>query len=74
MFLFVIRYLGVLKFVPGLGSLFDAWLKIFTLLSHPDMLDWIDAIEAQTSDWPGVNISTHKYGGLQINYHGKEIG
>jgi len=74
MFLFVIRYLGFLKFIPGLGILFDGWLKIFTLLTKPDMLDWIDEIEAQTLRWSGISISTHKYGGLQINCNGKEVG
>jgi Luciferase len=74
MFLFVIRYLGFLKFIPGLGVLFDGWLKIYTLLTKPDLLDWIDEIEAQTLRWPGISISTHKYGGMQINCSGKEVG
>lgn len=38
------------------------------------MLDWIDEIEAQALRWPGISISTHKYGGLQINCSGKEVG
>jgi len=74
MFLFVIRYLGFLKFIPGLGILFDGWLKIYTLLTKPDLLDWIDDIETQTLRWPGISISIHKYGGMQINCSGKEVG
>jgi hypothetical protein len=74
MFVFVIRYLGFLKFVPALALLFDALLKLCTLIVNPNLLDWIDDIESEVSTWPGITITTHKYGGMQINYKGKELG
>ncbi len=74
MFNFVVRYLGFLKHVPGAGLLFDAWLKIITLVTQPELLDWMDEIENEVLRWEGVTKSIHKYGGVQFNYHRKEIG
>lgn len=74
MFLFVIRYFGFLKFIPGLAILFDGWLKLWAFITHPDKLDWIDEIEAEVLTWDDTKTTTHKYGGLQLNYAGKEIG
>jgi hypothetical protein len=74
MFSFVTRYLGFLKFIPGMALLFDALLKLWTLNVNPKLLDWIDGIEEEVLTWPGTTATTHKYGGLQFNYHGKELG
>ena len=74
MFVFVIRHFGFLKFVPGLALLFDAQLKLWTLIANPKLLDWIDDVEKEVLTWPDTTITTHKYGGLQFNYQGKELG
>lgn len=74
MFRLTIKYLGFLKLVPGLTLLFDNWLKVYTLLTNPAMLDWIDEIASEILKWPGISTQTHKYGGLQFNYKGKELG
>nr|WP_231876029.1 luciferase family protein [Mucilaginibacter sp. L294] len=74
MFVFIIRYFGFLKFIPGLALLFDAQLKLWTLIVNPNLLDWIDDIEHEVLTWPGTTVTTHKYGGLQFNYNGKELG
>lgn len=74
MFAFTIRYFGFLKAVPGLAIVFDAWLMICTWLTNPGLLDDIDRIALTTRRWPGITITTHKYGGRQINYLGKELG
>jgi hypothetical protein len=74
MFVFVIRHFGFLKFVPGFALLFDAQLKLWTLVANPNLLDWIDDIEKEVLIWPGTTITTHKYGGVQFNYQGKELG
>ncbi len=74
MFLFTIKYFGFLKFVPGLPVVFDAWLKIYTLLTRPALLDWIDDIETQMLSLPGTAAHNHKYGGLQFDRYQTEIG
>jgi hypothetical protein len=74
MFRFTIKYFGFLKFVPGMALLFDALLKLCTLVTNPSLPDWIDDIEKEVLTWPGTTITTHKYGGLQFNYQGKELG
>jgi hypothetical protein len=74
MFKLTIKYLGFLKFVPGLAVLFDNWLKVYTLLANAAMLDWIDAIENEVLTWENTKTQTHKYGGLQFNCNGKEMG
>lgn len=74
MFNFTINYLGFLKFVPGLPHLFDAWLKIYTFITRPQLLDIMDEIEKHVSKWPKVTVTAHKYGGMQFNYRDKEVG
>ncbi|OJW12897.1 MAG: hypothetical protein BGO48_02405 [Mucilaginibacter sp. 44-25] len=37
-------------------------------------MEAIDEIEAELITWENVTTSLHKYGGLQFNYNGKELG
>jgi hypothetical protein len=74
MFRLTIKYLGFLKFVPGMALLFDAWLKVYSLFTNPDMLDWIDEMEKEVLRWKDTSTQTHKYGGLQFNWNGRELG
>src|SRR3984885_3248632 len=74
MFLFVTRYLGFLKSIPTLGWAFDGWLKLWILIKKPEILDWIDEIEVEVLSWENTASVIHKYGGMQFNYRGKEIG
>lgn len=54
--------------------LFDVWLKIWAFVSKSELLDWLDEVEAEVLKWEGASISMHKYGGMQFNCYGKEIG
>lgn len=74
MFVFIVRYFGFLKHVPGLPHVFDALLRLHTLLFNYHLLETIDNIEAEVAHWEGVTTSVHKYGGLQFNFNGKELG
>ena len=74
MFLFITRYLGFLKSVPTLGWAFDGWLKLWILIKKPEILDWMDEIEVEVLSWENTASVIHKYGGMQFNYRGKEIG
>lgn len=74
MFNVVIRYLGSLKFVPGFPLVFEAWLKLWTFITKPVLLDWMDEIEAEMRKLSGLHIGMHKYGGVQFNYAQKEVG
>ncbi|PAW92114.1 hypothetical protein CKK33_00830 [Mucilaginibacter sp. MD40] len=74
MFLFIIKYFGFLKHVPGLPHVFDGLLRLYTLLFNFRLLEAIDEIEAELVTWENVTTSLHKYGGLQFNYNGKELG
>lgn len=60
--------------MPGLPIVFDAWLKIYTLITKPVLLDWIDLIETRMFSLPGTTTHNHKYGGLQFDLHQTEIG
>lgn len=74
MFRFVTRYLGFLKAIPGFGLVFDAWLRIATIMINPKVSDYIDNIETEVSAWQNIRISIHKYGGLQFNCGSLELG
>ena len=74
MFTFVTRYLGFLKSVPTMSWLFDGLLKLWAYFAKPVLLDWMDEIEAEVLQWQYTTSGIHKYGGMQFNYQGKEIG
>lgn len=74
MFSFIVKNFGFLKSVPLAAYVFDSWLKVYALIRNPELLNWIDEIESEVLKWPGVTISMHKYGGIQFNFKGKEIG
>jgi hypothetical protein len=74
MFLFITKHLGFLKHIPGLAILFDNWLKLWMLITNPIVLDNIDEIEIEVLRWENTSTTIHKYGGLQLNFNGKEIG
>lgn len=74
MFNFIVKYFGFLKFIPGVAWLFDSQLKLLMLISGSAIPDLLDNIEAEVTSWNGTTTSLHKYGGLQFNYQGTEIG
>lgn len=74
MFRFVTRYLGFMKAVPLAPHIFDALLKLQTAVLRPSVLNHVDTICDEISGWPGVSVSLHKYGGIQFNYQGRELG
>lgn len=74
MFVFVIRYFGFLKFVPLLPHLVDAWLRFWEIATGSPVPECVDDIEAEVLSWPGTYKSIHKYGGLQLNCQGRELG
>ncbi len=74
LFHFVVKYLGFLKIIPLLPHVFDSMLKLWCLITKSYLLDWLDEIETEVLSWEGMSTCSHKYGGLQFNYKGKEIG
>ncbi|MHA4895386.1 luciferase domain-containing protein [Pedobacter sp. PWIIR3] len=73
-FSLVVRYLGFFKRLPLFPHVFDSLLMLLTLLTRPYLLDWFDEIENEVLSWEDTYTSLHKYGGLQFNAKGKEIG
>jgi hypothetical protein len=74
MFKFIVKYFGLLKSIPLLAYLFDSQFKLWLLITNAELLDCLDDIEAEVLSWKGTSVSLHKYGGLQFNWNGKEIG
>jgi len=74
MFKFVVKNLGFLKSVPVLPLFFDGLLRLQYFFTKPQLLTWLDEIEAEVSTWDGTTLATHKYGGSQFNFNDKEIG
>ncbi len=44
------------------------------LIIGSEMLDCLDDIETEVLLWKGTYTSLHKYGGIQFNCNGKELG
>lgn len=74
MFNFIVKHFGFLKAVPLAAQLFDSQLRLWELLTLSPVLKCIDDIECEVLRWPGVYKSLHKYGGLQFNFDGRELG
>lgn len=74
MFNFAVKYLGFLKSIPLLPHFFDSQLKFWQLITGSEKLDCLDDIEKEVLSWKGTFITMHKYGGVQFNCNGKEIG
>ena len=74
MFSFVIKYFGFLKHVPLLPHVFESFMKVVLLFTNAHVLDCMDDIASEVLSWRGTSIGIHKYGGLQFNYDGKELG
>lgn len=74
MFRFIIRNASPLKHVPFFALWFDAAAMIWTSLFSPEITRTIEAIELEVAAWKGVSTSLHKFGGVQFNYAGKELG
>jgi len=73
-FNWVVRRVGFLKHVPLLAMLFDGWMMMWNAIVNPTRLHVIDKIEMTVSAWNGIELTAHKFGGVQFNYQGKEVG
>jgi Family of unknown function (DUF5519) len=74
MFNFTVKYFSFLKVIPIVPHVFDTFLKLSYLIYDKKVVDSIDKIELIVSEWENVNVSIHKYGGLQFNVGKREIG
>lgn len=52
----------------------DALMMIWNIAFNREVIYCIEKIEEQVVMWPGMSATLHKFGGLQFNYSGKEIG
>jgi hypothetical protein len=73
-FEFLVRYLGFMKHVPFAAWVMDALLFIWYSAFRREVLRAICKIETEVSAWIGIKVTLHRFGGLQFNYSGKEIG
>lgn len=73
-FRFIVRYLGILKHVPLFAWLLDALLGLSNYAFNRNVIRCIEIVESEVSQWNGVSISLHRFGGIQFNYCGREIG
>lgn len=60
--------------IPLLPQLFDTCLLMRSLLFDPGCARELEAVRRAVSAWPGVRLSLHRYGGLQFNRQGRELG
>jgi len=74
MFDWIVKHVGFLKHVPLLPHVFDAWLKVTSLLHNRNLMDYIDEIETEVRLWPGTSVQAHKFGGIQFNKDNRELG
>ncbi|MFM7323222.1 MAG: luciferase family protein, partial [Armatimonadota bacterium] len=71
---FLSRHLRLLRAVPVLPHLLDAWLRAWTQLLHPARGAAIDALEAEVESWSTVTGHPHRFGGREWRMGKREIG
>lgn len=74
MFKFVVKHLGVLKYVPFFALIFDSLLFTCGLIFNRKVIECMEEIEEEVNSWKGVSVSLHKFGGRQFNVGNREIG
>ncbi|WP_240618483.1 luciferase domain-containing protein [Pedobacter yonginense] len=74
MFSFVVKKLGFIKSIPLTALIFDSGIKLWQYIFEPKKLILLDSLEDIVLSWEGVDISLHKFGGTQFNFHKNEIG
>lgn len=74
MFNFIARHLNFLKHIPLLALMVDALMMLWNIVFSPEIMHSIEKVEKKIVTWPHVSTTLHKFGGLQFNYFGKEIG
>ena len=73
MFRFVVRHLRWLARVPLASQFFDALLLAWTALFHREKLRAIEALETSALNLPGVQRTTHRFGGIGFMREGREF-
>jgi len=73
-FKIVTRYFPFFKHVPLIAKGYEGMQLLMTLLMKPQLFEYMDKIEREISSWPGIYMTSHKYGGMQFNINKKEIG
>ncbi len=73
MFRFVVRHLRWLARVPLAPQFFDALLLAWTALFHRKKLQAIEALETAALRLPGVQRTTHRFGGIGFVQEGREF-
>jgi hypothetical protein len=52
----------------------DALMMLWNIVFNPQIMHYIEKIESEVVTWPHVSTTIHRFGGLQFNYFGTEIG
>jgi len=75
MFYFVVRHLRWAARVPGLPQFFDAVMVAGTFMFRRPRLAAMEALEAGVLRMPGVQLKTHRFGGIEfVEKAGCELG
>jgi hypothetical protein len=74
MFRFIVKYFGVLKYIPFFAGLVDALTMIWNSLFNPELINAIEKIENEVAGWNDIQRSVHKFGGIQFNCGTREVG
>ncbi|MEO8351648.1 MAG: luciferase family protein [Chthoniobacteraceae bacterium] len=72
-FNFVVRRLRWLARVPLAPQIFDTFLLTWTALFNRQRFRAIEAVEAATLGWPGVERRVHRLGGMGFAVDGREF-
>lgn len=70
----IAKHFALLKKIPFLPILVDEQIKVITFLFRPSVMYRMSALSKTIKSWQGVNCHYHKFGGLQFDYKGREIG
>jgi hypothetical protein len=71
---FLSRRLDFLKRFPLLPLLLDAMLTVWTMMTRPAVHRRVLSLCSEIKLWSSVSERLHRYGGVQFDFEGRELG
>ena len=70
----IAQNISFLRKIPYAGILVDEPMKIFMFIFRPKVFCLMVSLNRELKTWKFVDTTYHRFGGIQFNYLGNEIG
>lgn len=71
---FLSQWLGPIRHLIPLPQLLDAFFWLHTFVFHRSVFRTLESLLSQVNSWPYVHWTLHRFGGIEWQVQGREIG